>query len=266
MFNFFIENKLILSKPGKSCINQLLSMTHETYTSFDVGLEIRSVFFDITKAFDKVWHDGIIYKLKWNIREFTKPFGEFLKERKQRVILKGQVSIWENINAGVLQGSILGPLLFLIYINDLAEGLTTNANLFADDPFLFSVIYDTRTSANDLSKDLGIINDWTFQWKMNFNPNLSKQACEVIFSRKAKEIYHPPLVFNNTSISQSSSQKHVVVKLESIQYNACLAITRYLKGKSLPRIRFRITSVRTLVQKTRDVLQNLQKQKSSIPF
>ena len=54
MFNFFIENKLILSKSGNSCINQLLSITHETYKSFDVGLEVRSVFFDISKAFDKV--------------------------------------------------------------------------------------------------------------------------------------------------------------------------------------------------------------------
>ena len=93
---------------------------------------------------------------------------------------------------------------------------------------------------------------------MNFNPNPSKQAREVIFSRKAKEIYHLPLVFNNTSISQSSSQKHMGVKLESIQYNVCLAIASYLKGKTLPRIRFRINSVRTLVQKTRNVLQNLQ--------
>ena len=71
MFNFFIENKLISLnqsgfKPGDSCINQLLSITHEIYESFDVGLEVRSVFLDISKAFDKVWHDGIIYKLTQN--------------------------------------------------------------------------------------------------------------------------------------------------------------------------------------------------------
>ena len=71
IFNFFIENKLISSnqsgfKPGDSCINQLLSITHEIYKSFDVRLEVRSVFLDISKAFDKVWHDGIIYKLTQN--------------------------------------------------------------------------------------------------------------------------------------------------------------------------------------------------------
>ena len=71
MFEFFIENKLISSsqsgfKLGDSCINQLLSITHEIYSSFDEGLEVRSVFLDISKAFDKVWHDGIIFKLIQN--------------------------------------------------------------------------------------------------------------------------------------------------------------------------------------------------------
>ena len=222
MFNFFIENKLISLnqssfKPGDSCINQLLSITHEIYESFDVGLEVRSVFLDISKAFDKVWHDGIIYKLTQNgiSGNLLNLLEDFLKERKQRVVLNGQVSTWKNINAGVPQGSILGPLLFLIYINDLTEGLTTNVKLFADDTSLFSVVHDTQTSANDLNKDLKIINNWAFQWKMNFNPDPTKQAHEVIFSRKTKEIYHPPLVFNNTNVSQSSSQKHLGVILDS---------------------------------------------------
>ena len=71
MFEFFIENKLISSsqsgfKPGNPCINQLLSITHEIYNSFDEGLEVRSIFLDIAIAFDKVWHDGIIFKLTHN--------------------------------------------------------------------------------------------------------------------------------------------------------------------------------------------------------
>ena len=90
----------------------------------------------------------------------------FLKERKQRVVLNGQVSTWKNINAGVPQGSILGPLLFLIYINDLTEDLTTNVKLFADDTSLSSVVHDTQTSANDLNKDLKTINNSVLRWKM----------------------------------------------------------------------------------------------------
>ena len=108
MFNFFIENKLISSnqsgfKPGDSCINQLLSITHEIYESFDVGLEVRSVFLDISKTFEKAWHDGIIYKLTQNgiSENLLNLLDDFLKERKQRVVLNGQVSKWKNINAGV---------------------------------------------------------------------------------------------------------------------------------------------------------------------
>ena len=106
-------------------------------------------------------------------------------------------------------------MLFLIYVNDLTEGLTTNVKLFADDTSLFSVVHDTPTSATDLNKDLEIINKWVFQWEMNFNPDPAKQAYKVIFSRKAKKIYHPPLVFNNTTVSQSLSQKHLSVILDS---------------------------------------------------
>ena len=109
MFNFFIGNKLISSnqsgfKPGDSCINQLLSITHEIYKSFDVGLEVRSVFLDISKAFDKVWHDGIIYKLTQNgiSGNLLNLLEDFLKERKQRIVLNGEVSTWKNINSFVV--------------------------------------------------------------------------------------------------------------------------------------------------------------------
>ena len=117
MFEFFIENKLISSsqsgfKPGDSCINQLLSITHEIYSSFDEGLEVRSIFLDIAKAFDKVWHDGIIFKLTQNgiSGNLLNLLRDFLNERKQRVILNGQFSTWKNVSAGVPQGSILKVL------------------------------------------------------------------------------------------------------------------------------------------------------------
>ena len=103
--------------------------------------EVRSIFLDIVKTFDKVWHDGIIFKLTQNgiSGNLLKFLRDFLNERKQRVILNGQFSTWKNVSAGVLQGSILGPLLFLIYINDQTEGLSINAKFFADDTTLFSV-------------------------------------------------------------------------------------------------------------------------------
>ena len=78
-------------------------------------------------------------------------------------MLNCQNSLWTNVHAGVPQGSILGPLLFLININDLLDNLTSNAKLFADDTSLFSVVHDVSTSAKNLNDDLKKVNDWALQ-------------------------------------------------------------------------------------------------------
>ena len=160
MFIYFSVNKLISKNQsgfqlGDSCINQLLSITHKIFTSFDNGLEVRSVFLDICKAFDKVWYEGLIFKLKQNSisGELLHVLSNFLSNRKQRVVLNGQKSSWTNVHAGVPQGSIVGPLLFLIYINNLSDNLTNNSKLFAGDT-LFSVVHDVNISAKELNDDL----------------------------------------------------------------------------------------------------------------
>ena len=137
------------------------------YQSFDDGFEVRGVFLDITKAFDKVWHEGLFFKLKQNgiSGNLQNLLCDFLRKRKQRALLNGQSSDWSDVKAGVPQGSITGPLLFLIYINDLSEGLSSNAKLFADDTSFFSVVHDSNTSALELNSDLAKINRWAFSGK-----------------------------------------------------------------------------------------------------
>ena len=183
----------------------------------DEDYEIRGVFFDISKAFDKVWHEGLVFKLKQNgiSGNLLNIFEDFLRNRKQRVVLNGQTSNWENIHAGVPQGSILGPLLFLIYINDLAENLSSNPKLFADDTSLFSVVRDLNTSAIEINDDLKKIEAWAHQWKMSFNPDPLKQAQEVIFSRKRNKPHHPDIIFNGNPVKKSSYQKHLGMFLDS---------------------------------------------------
>ena len=85
-----------------------------------------------------------------------------------------KIRLGTNVHAGIPQRSILGPLLFLIYINDLANDLSSNVKLLADDTSLFSEIHDASAFARELNDDLKKINKWTFQWKMSFNPDLSK--------------------------------------------------------------------------------------------
>ena len=112
-----------------------------------------------------------------------------LSNRKQRVFLNGQVYTWTSVNAGVPQGSILGPMLFLIYINDLFDNLSSNVKVFTDDTYLFSVMRDINVSARKLNENLKKICEWAFQWKMMFNPDPNKQAQEVIFSQKIKKTH-----------------------------------------------------------------------------
>ena len=139
---------------------------------------------------------------------------DFLSSRKQRVVLNGQCSSWVDIRAGIPRGSILGPLLFLIYVNDLSHGLKSECKLFADDTSLFSVVHDIRTSASDINSDLTLISNWAFQWKMSFNPDPSKQSQEIIFSRKKMKSSHPSVYFNNIPVSLTSVHKHFGMLLD----------------------------------------------------
>ena len=103
-------------RPGEFTINQLLLITHNIYRAFDdtPSRETRAIFLDLSKAFDTVWHEGLIYKLKANglSGNILKILQDYLTDRKQRVLLNGKSSNWDIISAGVLQGSVLGPLLY----------------------------------------------------------------------------------------------------------------------------------------------------------
>ena len=95
---------------------------------------------------------------------------DFLRNRQQRVVLNGNCSGWSSVTDGVPQGSVLGPLFFLVYINDLVDNISSDAKLFADDTSLFTVVYDIDVAADKLNRDLEVISNWAHQWKMRFNP------------------------------------------------------------------------------------------------
>ena len=224
--------------PSDSCIHQLLAITHEILEAFDCNpsLEVRSVFSDISKAFDKLWHEGLLYNLKsMGISGELYNLENYLLGRFQRVVLNGLTSSWRSVLAGVPQGSILGPLLFLVYINDLLNRLKSNVTLFADDTSLFTIVKDKNESANILNDDVQLISNWAYKWKMLFNPDPKKPAQEVLFSRKSQIQNHPTLSLNNIQVERSTYHKHLGVILDekcNLKEHINSAISKVSKGIS----------------------------------
>ena len=186
LFNYIRDHEILSALqsgiiPVDSTVNQLVAIYNAFCKSIGEGKEVCAVFCDISKAFDRVWHIGLLFKLEsigvsdslllW--------FKSYLADRKQRVVLAGAVTTWKYIKAGVPQGSILGPLLFLIYINDIVEDIHSSIRLFADDTFLYIIVDNPQQAANILNAD------------------------------KQNKPIHPPLNVAQLNIDEVTSHKHL---------------------------------------------------------
>ena len=162
-YDYFINNNLLTPCQsgfikGDSCVNQLLAITHEIHKNLDTNpsTDTIGVFLDMSKAFDKVWHNGLICKLQsYGIQsQLLFLLKNYLFNRKQRVVINDVKPSWKPIKSGGPQGSVLGPLLFLIFINALPDNLICNPTLFADDVSLNAVMYEENVCTNSLNDDL----------------------------------------------------------------------------------------------------------------
>ena len=131
-------------------------------------------------------------------------------------------SDYTSIESGVPRGSVLGPLLFLVYINDLERNIKSNVKFFADDIMLFSIVKNPEISANDLNHDIDVIH----QWKLEFNLDPTKQATEVLFSCKKSDPNHPQIMFNGTVVARMNEEKHLGLILD-----ASLSFKKHLNEK-----------------------------------
>ena len=215
-FEYLQENCLLCDNqsgfwPSDSCEYQLLYIVHDIYASFDCNPpnDVRGIFLDISKAFERVWHEGLIYKMKCigMTGMPLKLLQNFLQNRHQRVLLNGQCSSWAPVFVGVPQGSVLGPSFFLIYIYDSTKDISSTNKLFADDTSILSIVNDIDVSEYELNRDLRKISMWAYQWKISFNPDVSRQAQDVIFSKGTQKLFHPTVLFNNIlySVAQFKS-------------------------------------------------------------
>ena len=195
-------------RPGDSTVNQLCFITHRIYESLQNGKEVRAVFIDLSRAFDKVSHPHLLYKLKtFGIGgSLLKWLNSYLCERSQRVVINGQCSSVKQITAGVPQGSVLGPLLFLLYINDIADNLQSNVSLYADDTSVYEEVDDCDACAERLNGDLETINSWAKRWAVTINPTKTKS---VTFSRKQSNTRHPPLILDGIVVQEVKTHKHL---------------------------------------------------------
>ena len=172
MFNYFNDDSIITCLqsgfvPGDSTVNQLVDIYNTFCKALDNGLEVQAVF---------LRHKGLIYKLKRaGINGLLLDWlSDYLTNRKQRVVIPGGSSDWQFIRAGVPQGSILGPLLFLLYINDIVADIQSCVRLFADDTSLYIIVDNPMSAAEMINTDLETIHRWAEKWLVNFNPSKSE--------------------------------------------------------------------------------------------
>ena len=251
------ENDIITERQaayikGDSTINQLLYIVNLIRTAWGQSNMVHGIFLDIDGAFDKIWHNGLLSKLNQiGIEEsLLQLFASYLKGRKQTVVIDGVKSEVQDVKAGCPQGSKLGPLLFLIFINDMLKDIESEILFFADDTTLLSVGKNPEETAAMLTRDLEKIQTWSAMWKVTFKPSKSK---DILFSKK-QYTTEPSIIFNNICIERVSVIKHLGVIItstldwsEQINY-VCLRANRKLSV---------LRSVKYLSRQTLDILYKL---------
>ena len=161
----------------RSCCTQLLEAVHDWAEALDTSDPVDVIYLDYRKAFDSVPHSRLYEKLnKYNINGQIKTWiRDFLKDRKQRVVVNGKYSQVEDVTSGVPQGSVLGPLLFLLFVNDLPDDVQSVLKLFADDSKLYRKVR-SPLDAEALQRDLNALSDWSHKWQLSFNV----EKCKVM--------------------------------------------------------------------------------------
>ena len=198
-------------RTGLSCDTQLLGAINDFHHCLDTGTHIDALFLDFTKAFDKVSHRKLCHKLSCygvngNLLRWIK---DYLTDHSQYVLLEGISSKSHHVLSGVPQGSVLAPLLFLIYINDITESITSTIRLYADDVLLYRVISDEADTIC-LQNDLLILENWANTWQMKFNPS---KCIHLAITRKKTHIKHCYRI-HSQQIQQNKSTKYLGVVID----------------------------------------------------
>ena len=203
-------------RPHHSTADILTILTQQWSNSFDKGNEVRLIALDIKGAFDKVWHNGLFSKLssKGVCGKLLTWIKSYLTDRSIKVVLSGQSSDTSTINASVPQGSILGPLLFSVFIDDLSDECKNQLYLYADDSTLFCEIKSTddpMAITASLNTDLEKMRTWADTWKVTFEPS----KCKVMTISRKRNPTRLDLQFGSTTLTEVNELEILGVTIDS---------------------------------------------------
>lgn len=205
-------------RKGLGACDALLTISNAVQKSLDCGREVRMIGLDFSAAFDRVNHEALVFKLKQLGvgGSFLSIIIDFLSNRSQRVVVDGHHSDYRNVISGVPQGSVLGPLLFILYTHDMWFGLENKLVAYADDATLFASIPspECRSGVGEsLNRDLARISAWCKLWGMKLNPN--KTQSMIVSRSRTVAPQHPDLSIDNVSLNLYDSFKILGVILDS---------------------------------------------------
>ena len=234
-----------------SCESQLISFTQEVYDNLENGNQTDIIVMDFSKPFDKVDHNKLIYKLSaLGIHPLTTRWiKSFLQCRAQQVRIDGCTSDTLPVVSGVPQGSVLGPCLFLAYINDLPDSVKSKVRLFADDTIMYLTVKST-TYANILQNDLHALEQWEQDWSMEFNSD----KCEVLrITRKRNPVIFP-YKLHKKELNVTNAAKYLGVTI-STDLNWTPHINN-ITGKAKDTLRFVKRDIKTSNKKVKEMAYN----------
>ena len=288
MVDFLVKHKLLNSSQhgflkARSCLTNMLCFLEEITKWIDVGSPVDIIYLDFQKAFDKVPHQRLLLKLKAHGigDSITDWIEQWLTDRRQRVVVDGEVSNWKSVLSGVPQGSVLGPILFLIYINDLDDSITSNVLKFADDTKLFRKV-NTDGDKQHLQNDLDRLVKWSEKWQMlNFgkckclhtghgNLNVNYKMGDTVLGTTVKEkdlgvtISADKKVSEQCGIAASKGNQILGLIRRNITYKGKKLIIPLYKAIVRPHLEYCIQAWRPYRKKDIDTLERIQRRATEI--
>ena len=220
--NTFLHNRQHGFRRGMSCETQLCATFHDLAKSMETSHTTHAVILDFKKAFDKVPHSLLLQKLRMIPdvdSQIVNWIQDFLSKRKQRVVLKGNISSELPVTSGVPQGSVLGPTLFLVYINDLPSAVNCKVSLYADDTLLYQQV-DSSSDALAFQDNIDALHQWSRNWNMPFN----ETKCHAISFGGQKQLDLPTYKLGNTILEWAGETKYLGVTMQTdLKFNQHIA-------------------------------------------